>query len=698
MSAVSLACVRVACCNVPGTGASASHGGRGGTSLAFADNFSGSSGSRELLINRRLTGGVSARAPRSQPSIQTSAQLTQERPAVSEREAKQGPAPSPGEGSAGVKPGPKVLIAGGGIGGLVLALACKKKGMDVTVFERDLTAIRGEGQYRGPIQIQSNALAALEAVDQEVAEEIMANGCVTGDRINGLVDGLTGEWYCKFDTYTPAVERGLPVTRVVSRMKLQEILARAVGPEIIRNGATVTGFEDNGQRVRVQLSNGEQVEGDILVGADGIWSKVRTQLLGKDEATYSDYTCYTGIAEFTPPDIETVGYRVFLGHKQYFVSSDVGQGRMQWYAFYNEPAGGKDEAGKRKERLMELFGHWCDGVTDLILATPEDVVLRRDIYDRRPIFTWGKGRVTLLGDSAHAMQPNMGQGGCMAIEDSFQLALDLSKAADASDPGSVNWATVLKRYEGERRLRVGAIHGLARMAAIMASTYKAYLGEGLGPLEKWLTSLRIPHPGKVGGRFVIKYTMPPMLSWVLGGNQFALEGRAPHCRLEDRAQDDLQKWMNDNDALEQATLAQWYLVPCGEGLASGIAASHALHAHPNSIAICCNEGECSVIGSAACDEDEGVPCIVDVPQVSAKHAKIVRNDGIFQLSDLGSQAGTWITRIDGARFKVAPGSQVRLRGGDTLEFGPDSDAKFRVKLRKAHQPTALGEAVAAGMA
>ncbi len=100
-----------------------------------------------------------------------------------------------GKSDGGNKRPLRLLIAGGGIGGLVLALAAKNKGIDVKVFERDASAIRGEGQYRGPIQIQSNALAALEAVDQAAAEEIMDNGCVTGDRINGLVDGLTGVWY-----------------------------------------------------------------------------------------------------------------------------------------------------------------------------------------------------------------------------------------------------------------------------------------------------------------------------------------------------------------------------------------------------------------------------------------------------------------------------------------------------------------------
>ncbi len=72
-------------------------------------------------------------------------------------------------------------------------------------------------------------------------------------------------------------------------------------------------------------------------------------------------------------------------------------------------SGGKDQPGQQKARLLDIFGHWCDAVTDLIRATPEADVMRRDIFDRPPIFTWTRGRVALLGDSAHAMQPNLGQ-------------------------------------------------------------------------------------------------------------------------------------------------------------------------------------------------------------------------------------------------------------------------------------------------
>lgn len=81
-----------------------------------------------------------------------------------------------------------------------------------------------------------------------------------------------------------------------------------------------------------------------------------------------------------------------------------------WFNIFSVQAAGK------KERLLKIFGGWCDNVIDLLVATDEDAILRRDIYDRPPTFSWGRGRITLLGDSVHAMQPNLGQGGCMAIE------------------------------------------------------------------------------------------------------------------------------------------------------------------------------------------------------------------------------------------------------------------------------------------
>lgn len=573
----------------------------------------------------------------------------------------------------------RILVAGGGIGGLVFALAAKRKGFDVVVFEKDLSAIRGEGQYRGPIQVQSNALAALEAIDMDVADEVMKAGCITGDRINGLVDGVSGTWYVKFDTFTPAAERGLPVTRVISRMTLQQILARAVGEDVIMNQSNVVSFEDHGDKVSVKLENGQIFEGDLLVGADGIWSKVRKILFGPTEAVYSGYTCYTGIADFVPADIESVGYRVFLGHKQYFVSSDVGGGKMQWYAFYKEPAGGIDVPSGMKQRLFQIFDGWCDNVIDLIAATDEEAILRRDIYDRTPTLSWGRGRVTLLGDSIHAMQPNMGQGGCMAIEDSYQLALDLDKAWSKSvESGTpVDVISSLRSYEKSRRLRVAVIHGMARMAAIMASTYKAYLGVGLGPLS-FLTKFRIPHPGRVGGRFFIDQAMPLMLSWVLGGNSDKLEGRPLSCRLSDKANDRLRKWFKDDDALERAINADWYLLPWGN--------------KPSNMQTICltrSEDKPCIIGSVSHEDFPGISIVLPLPEVSESHARISYKDGAYFLTDLRSEHGTWITDIEGRRYRLAPNFPTRLRPWEIIEFGPDHKVAFRVKAMKTPPKVAV---------
>lgn len=210
-------------------------------------------------------------------------------------------------------------------------------------------------------------------------------------------------------------------------------------------------------------------------------------------------------------------------------------------------------------------------VTDLIAATPEDDVIRRDIYDRPPIFKWTKGRVALLGDSAHAMQPNLGQGGCMAIEDSYELGKligaampDAEKRAEAAGESvafHLNMQGLLKDYQGERMMRASAIHGMARMAAIAASTYKAYLGEQFHLEDK----IKILHPGRVMGQLVLGVSMPLVLGWVLGGNtrKLKVSDRAQYCTLDDQphgfGQNDWDKLMKDDEALLRASHALWVL-------------------------------------------------------------------------------------------------------------------------------------------
>lgn len=415
----------------------------------------------------------------------------------------------------------RILIAGGGIGGLVLALAAKHRGHDVKVFEKDLSAVRGEGRHRGPIQLLSSALAVLQVIDGTVAKQIMEAGCVTGDRINGVADGVSGKWFIKLNLLSHAMKRGLPVTSVICRMALQDILLNAVGLDIVRNKSKVVDFMQDSDKVTVILEDGQHYDGDVLVGADGIWSKVRSKLFGQEEAKYSDYTCYSGLANFVPPYIDTIGYRVFLGLNQYFVASDVGNGKMQWYGFHKEPPNNTDPPGGKKKRLLNLYGHWCKEVVELISETQEDMILRRDIYDRDMIYTWGIGRVTLLGDAAHPMQPNLGQGGCMAIEDCYQLILELDKfvSSGLDFQQSNGISTMLRRYERKRMFRVSTVHAASRMASKSLTAYRPYVEFGSGPLSN-ISSPKIIKPSVHVVRAFLQFFMLRFMIWMMAGHGF----------------------------------------------------------------------------------------------------------------------------------------------------------------------------------
>lgn len=261
----------------------------------------------------------------------------------------------------------------------------------------------------------------------------------------------------------------------------------------------------------------------------------------------------------------------------------------------------------------------------------------------------------------------------MAIEDSYKLALELEKAWKQSvESGTpIDIPSSLKRYERERRLRVAIIYGLARMAAMMASTYKPYLGVGLGPLS-FLTKFRIPHPGRVGGRFFIEIGMPLMLSWVLGGNSSNLEGRSLSCRLSDKASSQLQRWFADDDAMERALNAEWYLFP----VRTETNGSTLLPIHLSK-----DEKRPCTIGNETRTGSPGVSVAIPLPQVSEMHARIHCKDNAFYLTDLRSQHGTWITDIEGRRYRVPPNFPVRFHPSDRIQFG-SSEATFRVKLLK----------------
>jgi zeaxanthin epoxidase len=263
----------------------------------------------------------------------------------------------------------KVAIAGGGVGGLTAALCMLKKGFDVTVFEKTAAFAR----FGGPIQFASNALSTIKEIDDTLFDRVMEKFTFTGTRTCGIKDGIRADgsfrmtndsldylwnpdapadWFVKFPLKECADLYGLPYTGVIDRPDLQEILideCKKIKPEFLSNGNSVTGYENlgKGKGVNVILNDGTVATADILVGSDGIWSAVRNQMYSeggiksssidkqmRQGCKYSGYTVFAGETVLKTPDYYETGYKVYIGPKRYFVTSDVGVSMLGIYHKY----------------------------------------------------------------------------------------------------------------------------------------------------------------------------------------------------------------------------------------------------------------------------------------------------------------------------------------------------------------------------
>ncbi|KAG7352007.1 FAD-dependent oxidoreductase [Nitzschia inconspicua] len=363
----------------------------------------------------------------------------------------------------------KVLIAGGGVGGLALAKSLTKyPNMEVVVLERTDEFKR----FGGPIQLASNALQVLKEMDAGVFDQIMEKFTFTGDKINGIKDGIRQEWYAKFDLASPAEERKMPYTGVIERPDLQEIYLNNLPKGVIQNGDGVVSYtqDSSTNQVTVELESGRKITGDVLIGADGIWSAVRAKMHEQpvrgdgSGATYSGYTVFAGELNYASPDNGQVGYKVYIGPNQYFVITDIGKGRYQWYAFLARPPGSVSDPKPEgsSKYLQDLFAGWSGEIHDILKVTREHEIEQRDLYDRPPSVRkpWTDGHVALLGDGIHAMMPNLGQGGCQAIEDAFVISQELAGAKYRREV-----TQKLNTYARRRLVRSAAVQGLSRFAS-----------------------------------------------------------------------------------------------------------------------------------------------------------------------------------------------------------------------------------------
>ena len=343
----------------------------------------------------------------------------------------------------------QVIIAGGGIGGLVTAIALQREGIPVSVFER-VKELEGVG---AGLSLWVNAIRALQKIGLSDMLEAIGRPL-----IRSRILSWQGEILAETPVEALTKRFGTPLV-AVHRADLQAALLSALGQGVLQTGTPCTGFEQDATEVRVHLADGRQVSGDLLVGADGLHSSIRAQIFGTVPPSYAGYTAWRGVTSITPRQWGEQMATETWGQGKRFGLVPLSQGRMYWFATLNTPEGMRDKEGGRKHALLDLFQSCHNPVPVVIEATDEAAILRNDIYDRPPLHHWSQGRVTLLGDAAHPMTPNMGQGACQAIEDAVVLSTCLTTQPTV--------ASALQAYEQQRIKRAnGVVQQSARLGKV----------------------------------------------------------------------------------------------------------------------------------------------------------------------------------------------------------------------------------------
>jgi 2-polyprenyl-6-methoxyphenol hydroxylase-like FAD-dependent oxidoreductase len=356
--------------------------------------------------------------------------------------------------------GPRIAIIGAGIGGLTTAIALRHFGFKPEIFEQAPLLL----EVGAAIALWSNAMRVLRALNLE--DQVLQKAGVIEqikwvDQHGRLINSVklrSGQ-----DSDVPCV--------ALHRADLQRILLDALPAELVHLGNTLIDYKTGDKSVTATFSNGNVFESDLLIGADGIHSRVRSELINDAAPIYRGYTVWRGISNIVPGSLPKATAIEIQGKGRRFGIGPVGLGKIGWWAAANAantsttvierspPTRWKQ--GERavpvqdvQRELLRMFDGWFRPILQLIEATPNSSILKTGAFDRPASAAWSSGPITLLGDAIHPTTPNLGQGGCLAIEDAMILARCLHgfEAYEA-----------FKKYERLRRNRTNKIARYSRL-------------------------------------------------------------------------------------------------------------------------------------------------------------------------------------------------------------------------------------------
>ena len=349
-------------------------------------------------------------------------------------------------------PGQRVLIVGANMGGAAAALALRKVGIEAVAFDR----MPASPPMNGGLHIWTNGAKALEWLGVGAIRELGAPVDLLEFR------SWKGPVLLRANVGALALRYG-DGPFFVPRQDLPRTLHGALDADVVQWGRKATGFRQDADGVTLTFADGSEEHGQVLIGADGINSMTRTVLQGEIKPRPAGYQDWGAVVEFTHPKAPAGYYPTYWGPGTRLGIANIGGGRVYWAAALPRPEGTAVEAPALDE-MLERFKGWPAPVEDVIRATSPDAFYGAQIRDLKPLDRWGEGRVTLLGDAAHAMTPNAGRGVSEALEDAVILALKLRRV-DLRAGEKVD--AVLREYERERRKATAQVTALSRQIGML---------------------------------------------------------------------------------------------------------------------------------------------------------------------------------------------------------------------------------------
>lgn len=341
-----------------------------------------------------------------------------------------------------------VVVVGGGLGGLAAALALLRHGFEVQVLEQAPVL----GEVGAGVQLSSNATRVLHllGLDACIAEQ---GAEPTGKVIRHWNSGRT--WEVSDLASSSREKYGHPFA-FFHRADLHNALVRgvqALAPKAIRLDCKCDSVDTSGLRPAVVLQSGERVEADLIVGADGVHSRIRMPIAGPDQAKFSGLYAWRGVipAERLPKHLQAMVGANWVGPGRHVVQYPLRRGELINFVGIVEGQGWKQESWTQQGTLADClkdFEGWHEDVQTMIRSV--ETHYKWAFMAREPLQKWSSGRVTLLGDAAHPTLPFLAQGAAMAIEDGYVLARSLAKYRE-------NPEKALSAYEGARVERTSAI-------------------------------------------------------------------------------------------------------------------------------------------------------------------------------------------------------------------------------------------------